>query len=334
MDNNFLMPEYEDDEETPIFMPEKNEEPTTQLEEEKVIEPVVSGEMIMPDYDEDDVVTDTQIVEDTTVATAPTVVESNNVLQKDVEEKASIDERIQKRFVAERSRREGVSFDEETISIRTKNFSEEQERIKKLALAPYLAMGQSEEEALASFKEKVPDSIIFQDAEIETLNQADEFMFSEKARDKLIGFLNSNNAITSGLTEQLLDSDLTMPEINAIVTTDEFLNPVTILANMPKHYADVQEAIKVGDYKGAAKAVGWGSLDALAAIPLTKVVTKGINTTWKAVGGGGEYNRVQKAMANESSIAEDIIKSNKIKANKNKELRDTLIQSLKNVTVL
>ena len=66
MDNNFLMPEYEDDEETPIFMPEKNEEPNTQLEEEKVIEPVVSGEMIMPDYDEDDVVTDTQIVEDTT----------------------------------------------------------------------------------------------------------------------------------------------------------------------------------------------------------------------------------------------------------------------------
>ena len=62
MDNNFLMPEYEDDEETPIFMPEKNEEPNTQLEEEKVIEPVVSGEMIMPDYDEDDVVTDTQIV--------------------------------------------------------------------------------------------------------------------------------------------------------------------------------------------------------------------------------------------------------------------------------
>lgn len=326
MDNNFLMPEYEDDEETPIFIPEKNEEPTTQLEEEKVIEPVVSGEMIMPDYDEDDVVTDTQIVEDTTVATAPTIVESNNVLQENVEEKVNIDERIQQRFEAERSRREGVSFDEETINIRTKKFTEEQKRIKKLALAPYLAMGQSEDEALASFKEKVPDSIIFQDAEIETLNQADEFMFSEKARDKLVGFLNSNNAITSGLTEQLLDSDLTMPEINAIVTTDEFLNPVTILANMPKHYADVQEAIAAGDYKGAAKAVGWGSLDALAAIPLTKVVTKGINTTWKAVGGGGEYNRVQKAMTNESSIAEDILKANKVKANKNKELRDTLIR--------
>ena len=326
------MPEYEDDDETPIFVPEKNEEPTTQSEEEKVIAPIVPGEMIMPDYDEDDVVTDTQIIEDTTVSTAPTIAESNSVLEKDVEEKVTIDERIQKRFESERSRRENVSFDEETISIRTKSFSEEQERIKKLALAPYLAMGQSEDEALASFKEKVPDSIIFQDAEIETLNQADEFMFSEKARDKLIGFLNSRNAITSGLTEQLLDSDLTMPEINAIVSTDELLNPVTILANMPKHYADVQEALKVDDYKGAAKAAFVASLDALTAIPLTKAVTKSVNVVWKKAGGGKDYNRVQQAMTNESDIAEGILKANKIKANKNKDLRDKLIREFEERT--
>ena len=331
MDNNFLMPEYEDGEETPIFVPEKNEEPTVQLEEE-VIQPASSGEMLMPDYNEDDIVNETEVAKDTTTFKVPTVEESNAVLEKEVKEKVTIDERIQKRFESERSRREGVSFDEETISIRTKNFSAEQERIRKLALAPYLAMGQSEDEALASFKEKVPDSIIFQDAETETINQADEFMFSEKAKDKLIGFLNSSNAITSGLTEQLLDSDLTMPEINAIVSTDEFLNPVTILANMPKHYADVQEAIKVGDYKGAAKAVGWGSLDALAAIPLTKVVTKSVNTVWKKAGGGKEYNRVQQAMTNESDIAEGILKANKIKANENKELRDKLIREFEERT--
>lgn len=331
MDNNFLMPEYEDDEETPIFIPEKNEEPTVQLEEEDN-QLISSDEILMPDYNEDDIVSETEVVESATAFKVPTVAESNAVLEKEVEEKVNIDQRIQQRFEAERSRREEVSFDEETINIRTKNFSEEQVRIKKLALAPYLAMGQSEDEALASFKEKVPDSIIFQDAEIETLNQADEFMFSEKARDKLIGFLNSRNAITSGLTEQLLDSDLTMPEINAIVSTDEFLNPVTILANMPKHYADVQEALKVDDYVGAAKAFGVATLDALTAIPLTKAVTKSVNVVWKKAGSGKEYNRVQQAMTNESDIAEGILKANKIKANQNKDLRDKLIREFEERT--
>ena len=85
MDNNFLMPEYEDDEETPIFVPEKNEEPTVQLEEE-VIQPASSGEMLMPDYNEDDIVNETEVAKDITTFKVPTVAESNTVLEKEVKE--------------------------------------------------------------------------------------------------------------------------------------------------------------------------------------------------------------------------------------------------------
>ena len=199
------------------------------------------------------------------------------------------------------------------------------------------ARGISIEEVKQEIMEKSPESPVDLDAQERVMmtisSQLDK---PEQQMETLKARLKSENFITSGLTEKLLNSNLSMGAINSIVFADEVLNPATALVNVPIYYRDAQEAIKDGDYAGAAGAIALGTLDSLAALPVAKLATTGINKAWKTVSGGGEYSRVQTAMANESNIADQIAKANKIKANENKELRTQLIREFEernNVTI-
>ena len=55
----------------------------------------------------------------------------------------------------------------------------------------------------------------------------DAMSLGEEAKGKLLARLKSKNFITSGITEQLLDSSLSLPEINYLVSGDEIINPVS-----------------------------------------------------------------------------------------------------------
>tara|TARA_R110000787_G_C13435370_1_gene445898 strand:+ start:1196 stop:4783 length:3588 start_codon:yes stop_codon:yes gene_type:complete len=153
-------------------------------------------------------------------------------------------------------------------------------------------------------------------------------------KEKLLARLNNKNLITSGLSAKLLqaaeEGHLNLRTLNAIVLVDELLNPATALAELPIHWTNIQENVREGDYAAAAGNVGWAVLDAAAAIPVAGVVAKGITKTWKVVGNGGEYNRVQNAMRNENIVGEEIKKQNRIKAKANIEIKNDLIINFQN----
>ena len=142
--------------------------------------------------------------------------------------------------------------------------------------------------------------------------------------------LNSKNFVTSGLTNKLLDAAdagvISLNQLNWIVFADEVLNPVTTVVNVPEHFANVADNISAGEFGKAAGNAALGVLDSTAAIPGVKLLTSGITKTWKAVGNGGDYNRIQDAIANETQIAEDLKAANKAKAAEENEIRQQLIQ--------
>lgn len=151
-------------------------------------------------------------------------------------------------------------------------------------------------------------------------------------RDFLKQRLNSENFITSGLTDKLLNSGLSIDEINTIVTADEWVNPVTTLAEVPLHLRNIQEHVANGELLAASADVGWLGVDVVTSIPFAKAITTGITGVWKAVGSGGKYNRVQDAMLNESKLGEQIRKANKAKAKANANIKDELIINFQNRT--
>ena len=152
-----------------------------------------------------------------------------------------------------------------------------------------------------------------------------------KTKEKTLAFLNNRNVVTSGLTENLLfavdQGMLTLPQLNAIVLGDQIFSPITTAVEIPHNFADVQEALRDGDIKGAAIHSGVGVLNTLAAVPLARVGIKGINAVWKRLSGGkGAYHDVQEAMVNETERATQIIATAKANADQNPELRNQIIE--------
>tara|TARA_R100001460_G_scaffold56953_1_gene96714 strand:+ start:2182 stop:5730 length:3549 start_codon:yes stop_codon:yes gene_type:complete len=152
----------------------------------------------------------------------------------------------------------------------------------------------------------------------------------KKDKEKTLNFLNSRNAVTSGLTEQLLfavdQGYLSIPQLNFIIGADEWFNPVTVAVEVPHNFKDVQESVRKGELKAAAGHAAMGVLNTIAAIPLAKVAVKGINKGWEALSGGrGAYNEVQDAMVNETKRAVEIKRAAATTANENKTLRNRLI---------
>ena len=148
--------------------------------------------------------------------------------------------------------------------------------------------------------------------------------------DKLMNRLNSENFVTSGLSERLLvaaeEGHLTLNQVNAIVFADEVLNPVTAVVGVPILFRDAAENIREGNYLSAVADITIGTIDALPALKVGSLATKGVNKVWaEASGGVSAYEKVQEAMKIESKLAEEINKTNYRVAMKNRDVRNRLI---------
>ena len=245
----------------------------------------------------------------------------------------SINTRVEELYQAEVDRLDALvyspeNFEQYEIAI------EEELKEQNILLQKFMD-GQdiTREEALDIMRERNPDSILLKDVDVEKFDRAAKLeRGADFSKEKLLNFLNSENAVTSGLTDTLLNSGLSIGEINAIVSVDDFFNPVTAVVNVPMHLTEVQENIAAGDLKGAALSTTFAALDMAAAIPGAKLITGGVTKVWKKVGNGGEYNRIQDAMLNESRIGEQIKKSNQAIAKANPDIKDELIISFQNRT--
>ena len=253
---------------------------------------------------------------------------ATSVLSKD-----DIAKRVDELYNAEVDRLDKLVYSPENFSNYEVAIEEELREQNKLLEQFMEGQDLTRNEALDIMRERNPDSILLKDPDVEKFNRASELEGGAVAsRERLLSFLNSENAITSGLTDALLNSGLSIGEINAVVSVDEFFNPVTAVVNVPQHLTAVQESIAAGDLKGAALATTFGVLDMAAAIPGSKLVTSGITSVWKKVGRGSEYNRVQDAMLNESKIGEQIRKANIAKAKANADIKDELILNFQDRT--
>jgi hypothetical protein len=255
-----------------------------------------------------------------TVAETETVSNVQSIVDKLYNEDINaVDERVDNDFI------------QVQLDLARQQVQKEQTLLKNIATAGNMTV----EEVMADMKAKYPNSNMGLTAE-ERVNLvvADHFGKAESQRDRLIERLNSKNLVTSGLSAKLLqaaeEGHLNLRQINAIVFADEVLNPATAVAELPQHWTNIQEHVREGSYGSAAADVGWAVLDAAAAIPVAGVLAKGITKTWKTVGNGGEYNRVQDAMLNETKLGEDIKKRNKAIAKANADIKNELIINFQN----
>ena len=156
--------------------------------------------------------------------------------------------------------------------------------------------------------------------------RAIEKVSEKKAR--LVELLTSRNFMTSGLTDKLLNSGLSISQINTIATADEFLNPVTGIVDSPILFADAQENIAKGEY---FKAAGNLTLSGVSALPALGVVKFGPKYIGKALGikraSIENYTTAQKAMDAEGEAAEAVKKKASNLASKNAEQRNELIEA-------
>lgn len=155
----------------------------------------------------------------------------------------------------------------------------------------------------------------------------------QKNYDKTKAYLESRNFVTSNLSEVLItavDSGfLTLPQLNAIVLGDEFINPATAVVEVPHYFADVQENIRDGEYGSAAFNTGLAALNMAAALPLTRVVQKGVNKVWSTLSGGGKaHGEIIEAAANEAKLYDEKVAAARKVANDNKETRTQLIREM------
>jgi len=256
----------------------------------------------------------------------------------------SINDRVEELYETDRKRLEEWTYTEENMGNYETAIQEETSERNKLLEQFMASEDLSREEALKVMQEKNPESILLQDPDVEAFKRADKLAAgADRARDSLLAKLNSENFITSGLTEKLLNSGLNIHEINAVVMADDIFNPVTALVNLPQHYREFSEALSEGDFKGAAGSALWATLDLAAAIPGAKLVTGSVK---KIAGIGKKPSRIQKArelrqsqrdnpggarLATMRSISEAQERAADVAA-QNRDIADELILQFENTT--
>jgi len=151
--------------------------------------------------------------------------------------------------------------------------------------------------------------------------------WAKTARDRVIARLNTKNMITSGITDQLLNGPFSLSEINALVLTDEIVNPATSLLEVPVHFANFQEALKEDRYWAASGNLAMIALEVTMAKKLLKPAAKKVTDLWAYAGRGKQkgYNTIQEAMKNESKIHDEINAANKVLADADKQMRSDYI---------
>jgi len=194
---------------------------------------------------------------------------------------------------------------------------------------------------LAKEKEKLGDNfkennyLPFTIEELIKVDSVKQQGMSEKRIETIKRTLKSPNYLSSGLTESLLSSDLTIGEINAIVFGDTILNPITALADSPYHFGMFQERLKEGKFASAAGYLGLAALDVIQA----NVIVKGLTTGGRAIRAAYISSR-----GNQSGKATGIVtrleaekisainRANKEVADKNNDVRKRLIEEFETKT--
>ena len=126
-------------------------------------------------------------------------------------------------------------------------------------------------------------------------------------KERLIELLTSENFVTSGLTDQLLNSGLSISQINGLVTADEFLNPVTGIVDVPILFKDAGESIKNGDYGVASLQIGAAVLSLAPALTVAKVGTK--------VAAKSRNKVMDKIVAADKSSTKETVEAARVSAN-------------------
>ena len=178
------------------------------------------------------------------------------------------------------------------------------------------------------FDEEFPEQGVLQTTNIDEITfQQSRLSGDDAARlaEKVQSMLNSENPVTRTLANKLMDTDLELSAIGAILTTDEFLNPLTAVAEVPIHYRNIQENISKGHYGAAAGDFAFMLLDLSVAKVVARPIATGVNSMWKAVGGGGKHARTVNAVQNETELGRKIKEANRLMALENKETRTQLI---------
>ena len=177
-------------------------------------------------------------------------------------------------------------------------------------------------DALATFESNFADP-----EEVGAVRIQETQEWAETARDRVIARLNTKNMITSGITDQLLDGPFSLSEINALVLTDEIVNPATSLLEVPVHFANFQEALKEDRYWAASGNLAMIALEVTMAKKILNPAAKKVTDLWAYAGRGKQkgYNTVQEAMKNESKIYDEITAANKVLADADKQMRSDYI---------
>ena len=131
-------------------------------------------------------------------------------------------------------------------------------------------------------------------------------------KETIIKNLQSKNAITSGLTDWLLEeaskpNGMSMSALNTLVTSDQWLNPATMLLDVPILFAEAQEEWGEGNYGSSVMNYVLAGLNVL---PAASVISKGIKSgklLSKKMGVKrrtlGNYTVAEQAKINESKLA-------------------------------
>ena len=146
-------------------------------------------------------------------------------------------------------------------------------------------------------------------------------------------YLKSPNYITSGLTEQLLKTDLTIGQLNSLVLGDMLINPVTALVDSPYHFGLFQERLKEGKYAHAAGYLTLTLFDIAQANVIAKVTGKGMGAVRAKIIGPSKGGKATGTVARlEKESVDAIRRSNADEAMKNSELKDSLISEFEDKT--
>jgi len=148
----------------------------------------------------------------------------------------------------------------------------------------------------------------------------------DKSYNRTKQLLTRPNSITQRLTKKLLNTGLSLTEINTLVTADEVINPATALFDSPYHFGLMQERFKEGKPLNAMGYLGLTSLDIIQSNVLVKGGSKFVKASKFALTGTKPIKTMAKAR--EMQIAETyrIQKATSEIARNNPKVKSLLIE--------
>ena len=148
----------------------------------------------------------------------------------------------------------------------------------------------------------------------------------DKSYNRTKQLLTRPNSITQRLTKKLLNTGLSLTEINTLVTADEVINPATALFDSPYHFGLMQERFKEGKPLNAMGYLGLTSLDIIQSNVLVKSGGKFVKASKFALTGTKPIKTMAKAKEFQIAEAYRIQKATAEIARNNPKVKSLLIE--------